>query len=141
MPVPKKDVPIYKENPFLEEISVPLRRKRVTVQGGKAIVDKDTGEVENMAEVCSVQWVDNDQFIKLFTQNLKGFFDLKPSTFKMLQVVLHQVQKMPNSDLILLNLKVTEEYFTGTAQAPMAKTTFHRAINELLQNDLLLSRT
>ena len=38
----------------------------------------------------SVHRVDNEQFVKIFTSNLKQFFNLKPTTYRMVQVLLHQ---------------------------------------------------
>ena len=46
----------------------------MTAKGGKAIIDTTTGEVEDVAEIVSVHRVDNEQFVKIFTSNLKQFF-------------------------------------------------------------------
>ncbi len=138
---PKKMAVAYRENPFIgnADISMPFptRRKWTTVKGGKDIVDRETGIVESTAEITQVRWVDEEEFVKIFTRNLKLFFDLKPSTYKMLQVVLWQLQKIPNEDRILLNMTVTEEYFTQTEQKSMAKTTFHSCINELMGKNFI----
>ena len=63
----------------------------MTAKGGKAIIDTTTGEVEDVAEIVSVHRVDNEQFVKIFTSNLKQFFNLKPTTYRMVQVLLHQL--------------------------------------------------
>ena len=46
-----------------------------------------------------------------------------------LQVVLHQVQQTPNSDRIMLNLAVVEEYFTQSHQEAISRASFHRAVS------------
>ena len=70
----KKDVDLYEKNPFITQISgLKTRAKRVTAKGGKAIIDTTTGEVEDVAEIVSVHRVDNEQFVKIFTSNLKQF--------------------------------------------------------------------
>lgn len=134
----KRGVVSYRENPFLTETTaIATRRKRVVVRGGKAIVDTATGEVEDVAEVVMVQKVDSEQFVKVFTQNLKLFFDLTPGTMKLLQVLLHQVQRAPNTDRVMLNMAIMEDYFTGTGQEAMSKASFHRAVKELIEKQFI----
>lgn len=130
----KRDVISYRENPFLKEsTAVSVRKKRIVVNNTKAIIDKETGEIGDAVEVVVVQNVDTEQFVKLFTGELKRFFDLTAATMKLLQVLLSQVQKAPNTDKIMLNLNVAQEYFTFISEKPMSKATFHRSINELLE--------
>lgn len=134
----KRGVTAYSANPFLDASTITTRRKRtVMVKGGKAIVDKETGQAEDMAEVVMVREVDDQQFVKIFTQNLKVFFDLTPGAMKLLQVVLHQVQQTPNSDRIMLNLAVVEEYFTQSHQEAISRASFHRAVHELLDKKFI----
>lgn len=133
----KKGVVSYRENPFLAGSAMATKRKRVVVSGGKAIVDTATGELENVAEVVMVQHVDGEQFVKLFTQNLRVFFDLTPGTMKLLQVLLAQVQKAPNTDRVMLNLTIAEDYFTSTKQPVMSKASFHRAVRELIEKQFI----
>jgi len=134
----KRGVTAYVENPFLDPATITTRRKRtVVVKGGKAIVDAETGQIEDMAEVVMVREVDDQQFVKLFTQNLRLFFDLTPGAMKLLQVVLHQVQQTPNSDKILLNLSLVEDYFARSEQGAMSKASFYRAVHEMLDKKFL----
>ena len=134
----KRGVTTYSENPFLDASTITTKRKRtVVVKGGKAIVDGETGEMEDLAEVVMVREVDDQQFVKIFTQNLKVFFDLTPGAMKLLQVVLHQVQQTPNSDRIMLNMAVVEDYFTRSHQETVSRASFHRAVRELLDKKFL----
>ncbi len=136
----KKDIAIYKENPFVGNgiaYSFPVRKKWTTVKGGKSIVDDETGNRESLAEVVQVQWVDEDEFVKIFTRNLKVFFDLKPTTYRMLQVVLWQLQKVPNADQILLNIKIVKEYFTQTEQPSISNASFYNCIRELMEKNFI----
>lgn len=127
----------FTENPFLQPSSVTTRRKRITVAGGKAVVDRETGQTEDLAEIVIVREVDDEQFVKLFTQNLKVFFNLSPVAQKLLQVVLAQVQRTPNRDQVMLNLSVAEAYFTTSGQQPIGKTSFHRAAHELIDKQFI----
>ncbi len=136
----KKDVTVHRENPFMGNgiaYSFPVRQKKIMIKGGKAIVDRETGEEESSAEITQIKWVDGEQFIKLFTQNLKIFFDLKPTTFKILQVLLSQLQSVINSDIILLNITVVEDYFIQTKIKKISKASFHNCIKELIDKHFI----
>ena len=134
----RKGVVRYRENPFMTEQSVSTRRKRVTVSAkGKAVLDLETGELENVVEIVMVKEVDSEQFVKLFTQNMRVFFDLTPVTLKLVQVLLSQVQKSPNNDKVMLSITVAEDYFTETSIDAISKASFHRAIKELLDKQFI----
>ena len=94
----------------------------MTAKGGKAIIDTTTGEVEDVAEIVSVHRVDNEQFVKIFTSNLKQFFNLKPTTYRMVQVLLHQLGRARDRDTVYLNVSVAEQYFISTDQNPISKS-------------------
>ena len=118
----RKRTLIYTKNPFITQISgLKTRAKRVTAKGGKAIIDTTTGEVEDVAEIVSVHRVDNEQFVKIFTSNLKQFFNLKPTTYRMVQVLLHQLGRARDRDTVYLNVSVAEQYFISTDQNPISK--------------------
>lgn len=134
----KIGVTSYRENPFLTSTTaIATKRKRVVVAGGRAIVDIATGELEDVAEIVMVKHVDAEQFVKVFTQNLKIFFDLTPITMKLLQVLLSQVQGAPNTDKVMLNLTVMQDFFTRQQDEPMSKASFHRAVRELIEKQFI----
>lgn len=130
----KLGVTTYKENPFITATTaIATAKKRVVVKGGKAIVDQVTGEYEDVAEIVMVRQVDSEQFVKLFTQNLRVFFDLTSGTMRLLEVLLAQVQRAPNQDRVMLNMAVMHDYFTVINIFPMSKASFHRAVRELIE--------
>lgn len=128
----------HKENPFMTEHTVSTRRKRITVGGrGRAIIDTETGEVEDTAEIVMVRDVDSEQFVKLFTQNIRVFFDLTPGTMKLVQVLLSQVQKHPNTDRVMLSIAIAQDYFAETQGPTLSKASFHRAVKEMLEKQFI----
>ena len=130
----RKRTLIYEKNPFITQISgLKTRAKRVTAKGGKAIIDTTTGEVEDVAEIVSVHRVDNEQFVKIFTSNLKQFFNLKPTTYRMVQVLLHQLGRARDRDTVYLNVSVAEQYFISTDQNPISKASYYNAMRELIK--------
>ena len=140
----KKDVTLYAENPFMGQIAdLKTRKRRVTVQSGKAILDTKTGEIEDVAEIVSVQHVDNAQFLKLYTGNLRQFFNLKPSTFKLVEVLLSQYSRPDRHhvDQVYLNISVAERYFSEQDIPKISKAAFHSAMKELIVKGFIAEST
>lgn len=119
----------YKANPFWEPTEVKVGKKFVTVSGGMHVSDE--GESVQHSGIHIVTEIDKEEFVKLYTKNMKTFFDLKPTTQKVLQVVLNAVQQSPNADCIYMHWLSVDEYLKTHALG-MSKASFHNAMNELL---------
>lgn len=140
----KKDVELHATNPFMQELDamkLSTKRRTITAKSGKAVVDLGTGALEDVAEIVSVHKVDNTQFIKLFTSGLKQFFSLKPTAYKIVQVLLHQLGKSTRRDVIYLNMGVAEEYFTETEQKGVSKSAYYSAVKELIEKEFIAEST
>lgn len=140
----KRSVEVHKENPFLEgkdALRISTVKRRGPLASNRAVVNTETGEVENVAEIVKVYEVDDDKFVKLFSQNLRVFFSLKPSTFKMLEVLLYEMQKTPGNDRVYLNVEAAREYFESHGVEPIAKATFHKSITELVEKSFIALST
>lgn len=123
----------YRENPFTDAIELTGKRKVVSHGSRATLADVETGEVyeARSSTITKIVEVDDERFVKLFTQNLRVFFDLKPSTFKLLEVILHEMQKHKQQDRIYLNSDLVAEYFLGNNIKPVKKTSYQNAMNEL----------
>lgn len=131
----KRGVSAYAKNPFWDPYSVDIGQKKVTIAGG-FIAQPETGETTHHAGIHRVEFVDEDKFIKLFTQNLRVFFDLSPASQKVLQCVLHTLQESPNKDGIFLPWFTVEDY--GKLHSmKISRATFHRALREMLEKGFL----
>ena len=89
----------------------------------------------------SVHRVDNEQFVKIFTSNLKQFFNLKPTTYRMVQVLLHQLGRARDRDTVYLNVSVAEQYFISTDQNPISKASYYNAMRELIKKGFIAEST
>lgn len=128
----------FEKNPFLQaQAEYKTAVKRTVIKGGKAVIDVETGAYENTAEIVTTHQVDGERFVKLYTKELHHMFSLTPSSMKVLQVVLSQVQEHVGSDQILLNLKIAEQYFAERDISPLSRSTFYRAINEMILKGFL----
>lgn len=133
-----RNLPAFKTNPFLEEVSSYRRGiKRTVVKSNKALLDLETGEIEDGAEIVQQVQVDSEQFVKLYTADLKKFFSLTPKSQRILQLVLLQVQKHKGADSIMLNVPVMVDFFETRNENPPARQTFYLAIEEMISKGFL----
>lgn len=131
----KKGISAYSKNPFWDAYSVEIGKKRVTIAGG-FITQPETGQTQHHAGIHRVEFVDEDRFVKLFTQNLRVFFDLSAASQKVLQCVLHSLQESPNQDGIFLPWFAVED-FSKLHDMKISRATFHRALREMLEKGFL----
>ena len=88
----------YKENPFIESLTLKKKRKTVRVNAsiGKddnVIINQGSGEVVGAyTHVSTFKEVDESEFVKLFTANIALTFDLTASGIKALSVLMYAVQ-------------------------------------------------
>ena len=112
----------------------------MTAKGGKAIIDTTTGEVEDVAEIVSVHRVDNEQFVKIFFKP-EAIFQPEAPTYRMVQVLLHQLGRARDRDTVYLNVSVAEQYFISTDQNPISKASYYNAMRELIQKGFIAEST
>lgn len=135
----KKASPKYQVNPFINDVVVKRGSKKITVGSAGALVNTDTGEV-NATEISVIRQVDRTEFVKLFAEGVKRFFELTPSGAKLLSYVLQVVQDAPGTDRINLHFMDYMERFPGEPK-PMSKTTFFRGFTELLTKGFIAQST
>ncbi len=130
----KKGIAVYRENPFWEPTEIKVGTKTIRVARGRHISNE--GESVQHSGIHIIEQVDRDEFVKLYTKNIKTFFDLKPSTQKVLQVILHIVQKNPGSDAIYLPFFEVQDY-SKKNDWEVSKASFHNAMREMLNKGFL----
>lgn len=126
----KEGVLVYKENPFWESYEVRVGKRFIRVAGGFH-VSEETGETIQHSGIHIVEEKDEDEFVKLYTRNIKIFFDLKPTSLKVLQVLLHTIQQNPGADSIHLHWFEVEEY-SKLNDLKISRTAFHSALKEMI---------
>lgn len=130
----KRGIKLHKKNPFWEATSVTVGTKRISVSGGRHVSDE--GESVEHSGIHIVRQVDESQFLKVYTKNIKAIFDLKPSTQKILQYLMQTLQKTPNAEGVYLSWFRAAEYLSEE-DVQMSRTSFHRAMKELLQKQFI----
>lgn len=137
-PTRKKGILAYSENPFWEPTEVKVGTKLVRVAGGMHV--SDDGEAVTHSGIHIIESVDKDKFVKIYTQNVKAIFDLKPTTQRVLQYLITELQKTPNADAIYLAWIGAEEYFSEQ-DVNVSRASFHRAMKELLDRGFIAEST
>lgn len=137
-PTRKKGVLAYPDNPFWEPTEVKVGSRVVRVAGGMHVSAE--GESVQHSGIHIVESVDKDEFVKLYTKNVKAIFDLKPTTQRVLQYLMVELQKIPNSDAVYLAWVGAEEYFSEV-DLKVSRASFHRALKELLEKGFIAEST
>lgn len=130
----KKEIAVYRENPFWQPQEVKIGTKLVRIAGGMHISDE--GESLSHSGIHQIKEVDEEEFVKVYTRNIKAFFDIKPTTQKVLMAVLDALQQTPNSDSIYLPW-FTVEKFSEKHHLKVSRSAFHTAMRELLLKGFL----
>lgn len=131
----KRGIIAYSKNPFWQPYQVKVGKKKITIAGG-FLTNKNTGESIQHAGIHRVELVDESKFVKVFTQNIKVFFDLGLASQKVLQCLLATLQENPNADGIHLPWFSVEDY-SKAHKLKISRTTFHRALREMLEKGFI----
>ncbi len=139
-PVPsrKKGVQAFPENPFWKDTKVKIGTKRITVTGGAYI--SDGGEEVKHGGIHVVRDVDESEFLKVYTKNVRAIFDLKPTSQRVLQYLMVELQKTPNADAVYLAWVGVEEYFSEN-DIEVSRSAFQRALKELIEKGFIAEST
>lgn len=128
----------YKENPFLESLSIQTAGKRVSVNvmgsDDNVLVNQATGEVKGTV-VTTFKQVDDEQFLKLFTKNIAHTFDLKAAGIKALTVLGFAMKDRIKCDRITLDMYLVADFLEAhkdrNPPLKLSESTFMRGLKEL----------
>lgn len=87
--------PVHHRNPFADTMVFEKRKKMVHATGFKRqqIVDDETGEVTGHTQMVEYREVDREKFVKLYSENMRFFFDLSKSEMACFMYLLHMARK------------------------------------------------
>lgn len=118
----------YKENPFLENLVVPVRGKQVKIStlgsdDNNIIINQGTGEYVGGTHVVTYKKVDEQEFVKVFTQNIALTFDLTSAGIKALSMLFWAVQHTAiNRDVVILDQITFDDFISVTAKTCTYRT-------------------
>lgn len=129
----------HRENPFLEDMVVPIKNKNVKLsrigKDNNILVNEHTGEISG-THVTTTKRVDSDRFIKLFTANIGMTFELSKAGIKTFSVLIWCIQHSAISkDEVMLDSYALEDFILQNQHVrppiKLSTATFKRGINEL----------
>lgn len=131
----------YLTNPFLDNLIVPIKGRQVQISrlgaDDNILINQRTGENLGMTSVVSYKKVDSDQFVKLFTKNIKLAFELTQAGQKALYVVYWAIQKTKNNDFLGLDQFTLKNFLIDNPDLEMSLPTFKRGLGELVKNQII----
>ena len=128
-------LPRFKTNPFLENMVVPVKERRVQLsklgKDDNVLLNQKTGEFLG-THVTTFKKVDSQQFIKLFTQNIALTFDLSSSGIKAFGVLAWSMQhRALSKDEVDLDILTLDSFLEENENLKLSTATFKRGLNEL----------
>lgn len=133
----------FRENPFLDALTVNKKGKRiaVNVMGNEEniLVNQATGEVKGTV-VTTYKSVDDEKFVKLFTQNIALTFDLNAAGIKAFNVLLFTLQDKIKTDIVQLDKYSVEDFIASNENLKLSESTFLRGLREL-ENAQIIAKT
>ena len=134
----KQDISPY-ENPLVAPTTVKThRRKTRAAVSERSLVDPETGAVEAVSMIHTVEERDNEQFVKVFADGVKAAFGLTKTAGRVFQAVLDAYQKeaMTGGYADSVSLYWFGEGLNGESIG-MSEKTFNRGLKELLEKSFL----
>ena len=135
----------FDENPFASEegFRVPVRMKseRIETHGPAAVTV--AGEQISIAEIRSIRTVDSDPFVKLFTAELDRFFDLNPTTLRIVTVLIQNIGKLRigEGDQVYITEKAIAEALESHGMKAPSSASYYRSLEELIEKGFIAPST
>jgi hypothetical protein len=133
----------HETNPFTNHLSIKTRTKKLTVRSklgsdeNDVFINHTTGEVLQTT-VTSYRQVDDEEFVKVFAQNIGMTFNLTSSGIKAFNILLWCVQyRGIGRDLVQLDHYSLGSYTTENPKNKMSLATLYRGIKELTKAQIL----
>ena len=133
----------YEENPFYADMLVPVRKSKVQLsrlgKDNNIIINESTGETQGTA-ITTYRKVDSEQFVKIFTSNIKLIFELTAAGNKAFTVLLWTVQNQALSkDVVILDVHTLDKFMKhqGDDNLKLSRETFKRGLSELTKAQII----
>ncbi|WP_049271445.1 hypothetical protein [Citrobacter braakii] len=126
-------------NPFCfeTELKIETRKKNLTVSRGTELIEKkDTGK-SYFANIVHTQEVDKEEFIKLYTSQIKAYFDLTKTAYKVFFIFLRTYQDAIGKDHFYLSCKKAMSLAEKIDHFVLSESIFYRGIKELIEKRII----
>ncbi|MDK6378071.1 hypothetical protein [Lactobacillus crispatus] len=123
----------HKKNPFVFNMEIDTKKKKLTVDRGSEL---ETEEGVFTTTISQIQEVDKEEFLKLFTGQIKFYFDLTQTGFKLFFLIMGIYQKQIGGDEIYLNFETAKEE-AEKYDYTISKAVYYRGLKVLLEKKMI----
>lgn len=129
-PKKRKQMAKHKVNPFLgQTVEICIGTAKVRTGISSPLIDTN-GVVTHATEITRIQRVDKESFIKIYTRNVKHFFDLNLTSYQTLQIIFKVYQERICTDKIYLNWVEIESKIKDE-EIDFSRAAFYRGLTGL----------
>ncbi|ENN7982616.1 hypothetical protein ACAJ90_000503 [Escherichia coli] len=126
-------------NPFCfeTELKIETRKKNLTVSRGTELFEKENTGKSYFANIVHTQEVDKEEFIKLYTSQIKAYFDLTKTAYKVFFIFLRIYQDAIGKDHFYLSCKKAMSLAEKIDHFVLSESIFYRGIKELIEKRII----
>lgn len=126
-------------NPFCfeTELKIETRKKNLTVSRGTELIERKDASRSYFANIVHTQEVDKEEFIKLYTSQIKAYFDLTKTAYKVFFIFLRIYQDAIGKDHFYLSCKKAMSLAEKIDHFVLSESIFYRGIKELIEKRII----
>ncbi len=126
-------------NPFCfeTEIKIETRKKNLTVSRGTELIERKDTSKSYFANIVHTQEVDKEEFIKLYTSQIKAYFDLTKTAYKVFFIFLRIYQDAIGKDHFYLSCKKAMSLAEKIDHFVLSESIFYRGVKELIEKRII----
>ncbi|WP_431225745.1 hypothetical protein ACQ86O_15645 [Serratia sp. L9] len=126
-------------NPFCfeTELKIETRKKNLTVSRGTELIERKDTSKSYFANIVHTQEVDKEEFIKLYTSQIKAYFDLTKTAYKVFFIFLRIYQDAIGKDHFYLSCKKAMSLAEKLDHFVLSESIFYRGIKELIEKRII----
>ena len=129
----RRGVALYESNPFLPQLGVKSRTRRVANRrGNMMLVNTETGEIQSqIAGFWESEEVDPAQFVKLFINGVKALAELSNAGTRVFELLYNEMQRNVGKDSVYLSWTAIKHH------SNISKTVYFRGLSELIEKKFI----
>lgn len=126
-------------NPFCfeTELKIETRKKNLTVSRGTELIERKDASRSYFANIVHTQEVDKEEFIKLYTSQIKAYFDLTKTAYKVFFIFLRIYQDAIGKDHFYLSCKKAMSLAEKIDHFVLSESIFYRGVKELIEKRII----
>ena len=126
-------------NPFCfeTELKIETRKRNLTVSRGTELIERKDTSKTYFSNIVHTQEVDKEEFIKLYTSQIKAYFDLTKTAYKVFFIFLRIYQDAIGKDHFYLSCKKAMSLAEKIDHFALSESIFYRGIKELIEKRII----